>query len=343
MVLVRPAAMSDVDSLLELASLAGAGLTTLPKDKSLLSKRVRKSVNSLRELSEKPGDEAFLFVMEDSESRRVVGACGIVAKVGGYQPFYSYQIETSLFESKEIKISKEVPILRLLEDHDGPCEIGSLFLHPEFRKDHNGRFLQLVRFLFIAEHPEMFEPVVVSEIRGVSDKDGRSPFWDALGKHFFGIDFAEADRLSVVNKKFIADLMPDHPIYIPLLPQIAQDVIGQPHPESAPAVRNLEREGFKFANMVDIFDAGPVVKCERDQIRTVRESERKPIIAITDQPIQSPVYMMGTTGSDFRAVKGEIDLSNPKGARISDQCASALEASVGDSLRYVTLSSIVKA
>ena len=77
---------------------------------------------------------------------------------------------------------------------------------------------------------------MVSEIRGVLDKRGQSPFWDALGRHFFGIDFAEADRLSIVNKKFIADLMPDHPIYIPLLPPEAQAVIGKPHAESAKAV-----------------------------------------------------------------------------------------------------------
>jgi arginine/ornithine N-succinyltransferase beta subunit len=50
------------------------------------------------------------------------------------------------------------------------------------------------------------------------------------GRHFFGIDFGEADRLSVVNKKFIADLMPDHPIYIPLL---AEDCAGR-HRQAAP-------------------------------------------------------------------------------------------------------------
>ena len=46
-----------------------------------------------------------------------------------------------------------------------------------------------------------------------------------------------------MNKKFIADLMPDHPIYIPLLPYSAQEVIGKPHKESAPAVKNLKAEG----------------------------------------------------------------------------------------------------
>src|SRR5207244_699397 len=135
-----------------------------------------------------------------------------------------------------------------------------------------GRLLQLVRFLFMAEHPQCFESTVVSEIRGVVDAAGRSPFWDALGQHFFDIDFAEADRLSIVNKRFIADLMPRHPIYIPLLPKTAQEVIGKPHPESQRAVTNLEAQGFKFNNQVDIFDAGPVMICPRDEVKTVKRS-----------------------------------------------------------------------
>ena len=108
-----------------------------------------------------------------------------------------------------------------------------MFLHPDYRGGGNGRLLQFVRFLFIADRPEVFESTVVSEIRGVIDEQDRSPFWNALGQHFFGIDFADADRLSVINKKFIAELMPKHPIYIPLLPKDAQDVIGKPHKDSA--------------------------------------------------------------------------------------------------------------
>jgi arginine N-succinyltransferase len=343
MVVVRPVAASDLDGLVELASLAGVGLTTLPRDAKLLSKRIAASVQSLRKFAERPGGESYLFVMEDLAATppKLVGACGIVSKVGGFQPFYGYRIETSLFESKVINVRKEVPILTLHEEHDGPCEIGSLFLHPDWRHDQNGKMLQLVRFLFIAEHPDMFESTVISEIRGVLDERGHSPFWDALGRHFFGIDFAEADRLSIVNKKFIADLMPDHPIYIPLLPAEAQAVIGKPHHESAKAVTNLEREGFKFNGMVDIFDAGPVVSCPRDEIRTVRDSRRAVIGGIReggDETIAAgPLFMIGTTSEDFRAVKCPIDRRNVEGIRIPADAAAALGVNVGDAVRIVEL------
>jgi arginine N-succinyltransferase len=195
--------------------------------------------------------------------------------------------------------------------------------------------LQLVRFLFMAEHPDAFERVVVSEMRGVSDDQGRSPFWDAIGRHFFDIDFRRADYLSIVNKRFIADLMPDHPIYIPLLPKDAQDVIGVPHEHSKPAVKNLEAEGFTFANEVDIFDAGPVYQCERTKIRTIRESRRALVIEIAD-PIESPRHMIATSGREFRACQGKADFGQD-GVRIDRASADALQVRQGDVVRAVLL------
>src|SRR5215207_7760912 len=102
MVVIRPVAERDLDGLVELASLAGVGLTTLPKDRELLSKRIRRSLDSFKTQTDHPGGESYLLVMEDIELRRVVGACGITAKVGGFQPFYAYKIESVLFESKVI-------------------------------------------------------------------------------------------------------------------------------------------------------------------------------------------------------------------------------------------------
>jgi arginine N-succinyltransferase len=338
MVFIRPVAKADLDPLVELASLAGAGLTNLPRDKTLLRKRIEKSLSSFQALPvERPGGESYLFVMEDSDSGRVVGACGIMSKVGGYEPFYSYKIETTVFESKQIKVHKEVPILMLVEEHDGPCEIGSLFLHPQYRGDGNGRLLQLVRFLFMADNPDAFEATVVSELRGVSNEKGESPFWDALGRHFFGIDFAEADRLSIVNKKFIAELMPEHPIYIPLLPKSAQDVIGKPHNDGVHAVKNLEAEGFKFANMVDIFDAGPVLSCARDEIRTIKQSQRATVAQIVEGEINSPTYLIGNSRVDFRACKGPVQIIDEQNIHLTRACAAVLKVDVGQPIRYCEL------
>jgi arginine N-succinyltransferase len=118
-----------------------------------------------------------------------------------------------------------------------------------------------------------FRDQVVSELRGVVSPEGVSPFWEAIGRHFFRMDFAEADKLSAItDNQFILDLMPQHPIYIDLLPADARAVIGKCHKDGEGARKLLEWEGFSFSNVIDIFDGGPLVSAPRDHIRTKRES-----------------------------------------------------------------------
>ena len=337
MVFIRPVKLSDLDPLQALAAEAGVGLTTLPNDPDILLRRIKKSLRSMEQIPDRPGGETYLFVMEDAATGKVAGASGIVSKVGGFEPFYAYKIETQIARSKELKVRKEIKVLRLVRQHNGPAEIGSLYLAPAFRGGDNGRLLQLSRFLFLAEHRDAFEPTVVSELRGLIDSKGRSSFWDALGRHFFDCEFRQADHLSVVSKKFIADLMPRHPIYIPLLPKEAQDAIGQVHESSKPALKNLEREGFHFSGMVDIFDAGPCVSCKRDRIRTVRDSRVAKVTELTKDKIDSPVYLVGRNGGDtFRVCAGALGIGE-HGVRLPAEAADVLKTSPGEMVRYSLL------
>jgi arginine N-succinyltransferase len=89
------------------------------------------------------------------------------------------------------------------------------------------------------------------------------------------MDFAEADKLSATSdNQFILDLMPKYPIYVDLLPEAARAVVGQCHAEGVGARRLLEWEGFRFGNVVDIFDGGPLFTAARDSLRTAREAQR---------------------------------------------------------------------
>jgi arginine N-succinyltransferase len=104
-------------------------------------------------------------------------------------------------------------------------------------------------------------------------EEGVSPLWESLGRHFFSIDFKEADELTAQgNKQFIAELMPNNPVYVNLLPQEARDVLGQVHKNTVPARRLLEQEGFRYENYVDIFDGGPSLEARVQDIRAVRDS-----------------------------------------------------------------------
>lgn len=304
MMIIRPVAMKDLEDLVALAEETGYGLTTLPRDRNFLKKRIRESEINFQRMEESDLTElssrAYLFVLEDLEFRRVVGTSAIVPKVGGFEPFYAYRIKTVVHASEITGTRKEIKTLHLVAEHSGPCEIGSLFLSRKYRLKNIGRFLSLARFLFMAEHPNGFDRTVIAEIRGVIDESGHPPFWSAVGRHFFDIDFQQSDYLALLNKKIIADLMPTVPIYIPLLPKEAQAVIGVPHKDSAGALRILEEEGMHQSGMVDIFDAGPILVADRDEIRTVRESARYRL----EDLVQKEPMMIGTTSGEFRACLG---------------------------------------
>ncbi|MEE9211704.1 MAG: arginine N-succinyltransferase [Phycisphaeraceae bacterium] len=339
MLVIRPVSLNDLDQLVELTSMTSFGLTSLPKDRHLLRTRIAASQRAIEDTPDKPGGESYLFVMEDTDTGAVVGTSGVTAKVGGFEPFYAYRIETSVHESKMLNTRKEIRSLHLVTEHSGPTELVSLFLRPSHRRSGNGRFLSLARFLFLAEHPARFEPIVIAELRGVIDERGRSAFWDALGRHFFDIEFPDADYLSVVNKRFIADLMPTHPIYIPLLPRAAQEVIGQVHDRTRPALDLLLSEGFEHGQMVDIFEAGPIVRCRREQIHTVKHSVRATVADIADKPIESDTFIISNTLADFRACLGQVAADSPGRVRLANDTAAALGIKPGDTVRYAPLRS----
>jgi len=337
MLVLRPIHPDDLDQLMNLVTLTGFGLTTLPRDAELLRDRIIESQVSFERMTKRPRGETYLFVMEDLRTGKVIGTCGIVSKVGGFEPFYAYRVETSVHESEMLSVRKEIQKLQLVKDHNGPSEIGSLFLSPDYRRHNNGRLLSLGRFLFMAEHLQRFDPVVIAEMRGVIDDRGHSPFWDAIGKHFFDIDFPKADYLSMVNKKFIADLMPTHPIYVPLLPPEAQAVIGKVHEQTSPALKMLQDEGFHFTGEIDIFEGGPVVSCQRDQIRTIRESRRAVIADVADDLPGSEDYVLCNIRKDFRVCKGIVEPIADGTIRLTSRTALSLNVKVGDTVRFAPI------
>lgn len=334
MLAVRPVRNDDLDAVLALAERSGGGLTTLPNDRENLRRRIRDAVRGFETMGEAPRGGSYLFVMEDLRGHALCGTAGIVSKVGGFDPFYAYEIRVSVHESEALGVRKEVRCLHLVQEHSGPCEIGSLYLAPEFRGREAGRLLSLARFLFMAEHRALFDPIVIAELRGVVDAEGRSPFWDALGRNFFDMDFHRADSLGSDQKRVIADLMPRHPIYIPLLSAEAQAAIGEVHAEARGARRILEAEGFEFSGRVDIFDGGPMLQCAIENIRSIRESGRSAIAAISATPPEGPECILSNTAEDFRAVSGRISTQGD-GVVIDRRTALALELTVGDTVRHV--------
>ena len=274
--LVRSIRQNDLAALLHLASNVGVGVTTLPVNEDRLARRIDASLASQAAGADalpETSPSSFLFAMEDTATMQVAGICGVEGAVGLTEPWYNYRVGVSVRTSTEIHVYRRHETLFLCNDLTGAAELCSLFLHPDWRRDNNGGLLSKSRLLFMAEFPQRFNPRVIAELRGVSDADGRSPFWESLGRHFFKMEFSQADYLTGIGQKsFIAELMPQHPVYTTFLSDEARAVIGEVHEGTRPARAMLESEGFRFNGYVDIFDAGPTMQAALPEIRAVRKS-----------------------------------------------------------------------
>lgn len=353
MLLVRPVKMDDLDGVFELAQKTGGGLTTLPPDKKRLSEKIRESQKNFEYMPSRPKGETYFLVMEDLEKKKIVGTSAIYSKVGGFFPFWTYEVKSITKESKVLGVKKDVKYLQVKREHNGPSEVGTLFLDPEYRVGNNGRLLSLSRFVFVAQYRELFEDYFLAELRGRIDKEGNSVFWDCLGAHFFNVPFEKADLMVNEDKSFIDDLMPQHPIYIDLLPREAKMVIGEVHDDSRPAMRLLEKEGFEQIDEVDIFEAGPIVRGETDKLRCIKNSKIAELVEGKPDKIRPEqnwgqleevmqaetirFFMVSNinTFEDFRVVVCEIALSGEDKVTISKEAMDALNVKVGDSVRYV--------
>lgn len=335
MILLRPAQEQDIPAVYELAGNAPAGLTTLPHDLEKITSKVMESVKNLHYPPSSPKGESFLFVLE--HDGKVVGTSAIFSKVGGFEPFWTYQIKSLNNRYDKLNVDLDIKYLEVKREHNGPSEIGTLYLDPKHRHQNAGRLLSLGRFMFIAQHREMFENEILAELRGTIDKQGNAVFWDAIGAHFFGIPFTKADMMVNEDKNFIDELMPKFPIYIDLLPKDAQLVMGVVAEETRPALRLLEQEGFEAIDEVDIFEAGPVVQCATDKIRTISQSNLTKIGEALqgDEPATHLIANVNSI-ADFKVTVSYAEIDGEK-VHLPNHALDLLEVKPGDTVRVSPL------
>jgi arginine N-succinyltransferase len=330
---VRPARAGDFDAIYEMAKLTGGGFTNLPADKGTIVAKLARSETAFSSETEAPEGDLFLFVLENAETGSVRGTCQIFSRVGREHPFYSYRISKFTQTSPELGRTFHTEMLTLCTDFNDCSEVGGLFLHPEARASGVGLgvLLARTRYLFIRRNRERFADKVVAELRGVIDEHGGSPFWDSIAGRFFGMSFQEADAFnSAHGTQFIADLMPKTPIYTALLSPEALAVLREPHPSGEAAMRMLEREGFSGDGYVDIFDGGPTMSANTDQIRTIRDAHDL-VLDGTRAPHDGEKMMVAAGRlADFATGYGHVAITKDGTGTIDAAAAATLGLAEGD-------------
>ena len=328
---IRAATPDDVQSLYEMAKLTGGGFTNLPPDRKALAAKLERAASDFARIGEglDLADEQFVMVLENTETGHVRGTAQLFTQVGQHWPFYSYRITTLTQHSEELERTVTAEMLTLTNDLGGCSEVGGLFLHPGQRAGGLGMLLARSRYLFIAAHRDRFGDRILAELRGIIDERGGSPFWDAIGGRFFGMNFQTADQFNAVHgNQFIADLMPKHPVYIAMLSDDARQVIGLPHPSGRAAMRMLENEGFGFEGYVDIFDGGPTMLARTNRVQSIRDALHLPVATTDLDKGEKALIASGSLGN-FRCCFGAREVRDGAIA-IDSQSADILRVSRGD-------------
>lgn len=272
MFVVRPVELADVPVLETLAAVATPGVHTLPRTRTTIERSVERSIASFSSHSDVPSEEAYFFVMEGPDGA-IAGTAAIAATAGASGTFFAFRNDVLSQVSRDLNISHNVHALTLCSDLTSHSQLSSFYLR-ERRAGDSAALLSRARLLFAAIAPHRFSDKFFASMSGLTDADGRSPFWEALGRKFFGLDFLEAERLieGARNRTLIVELMPHYPVYVPLLPGEAQAAMGQVHREGELPFRILSDEGFEPDEYVDIFDGGPVLRAHKKALRSFSES-----------------------------------------------------------------------
>jgi len=301
--LIRQSKPEDVPTLLKLARMVY--FINLPPDERLIEDKIQHSQRCFRRVaagaqtpaqtlaaangrkSRRAGkggfaaleeeSDLFMFTIEDMETGGVIGTSQVRAHQGGPgDPNWGFKISEKRFYSASLGQGTTHTVGQLYGDETGPSEIGGLILQPSHRghRLRPGRFISFVRFHFMGLHRPVFSERIIAEMMPPVSSSGDNIFWDAFGRKFIPVKYAEADRFCQHNRKFISELLPKEEIYLTLLPLEVQNMVGVVSRETIPARRMLESLGFAHRGIVDPFDGGPHLEAATGTVPLVKDTSR---------------------------------------------------------------------
>ncbi|WNZ86460.1 arginine N-succinyltransferase [Pseudomonas sp. P108] len=338
MLVLRPVEQTDLPQLQQLARDSLVGVTSLPDDSERLRAKIAGSCASFASAAAANGPENYFFVLEDLDEQRLVGCSEILATAGFDEPFYSLRNRHFTSASRELNIEHGVPALSLCHDLNDHTLLRGFHIDANLVRTPFSELLSRARLLFMAAHAPRFAEAVITEIVGYSDEEGHSPFWDALGKHFFDLPYVEAERLcGLQSRTFLAELMPQYPIYVPMLPQAAQDCIGRIHPDGQEAFDILEREGFETNSYIDLFDAGPTLYARTANIRSIARSQMATVQQQPQIDARGRYLLSNDALHGFRAMIAELDYQPDQPLSLTPAMCAALNVTDGSPIRLIAL------
>ena len=303
----------------------------------------------------------YVFLLWDLHTQKAIGSSSIIAQLGRRDaPYIYFDVIDEERYSKSLDKHFHHTLLRLGFSYKGPTELGGLVVQPEERgsPERLGRFVSYARFAYIAGRRDAFRDQLLAELLPPLEPDGTSHLWEALGRRFTGMSYAEADRLSSRDKDFIRDLFPLNEIHTSLFDDKARDVIGKVGAQTLGVERMLRAVGFRYARRVDPFDGGPHFVSPTEEVTLIQTSRRVRFAGPLEGASQPPSASGGATSAAgppaeqravilrylpsapfARSVQSEFRWSGSDGVRLPEAIRGHLELELGVELMVTPLPS----
>jgi len=182
--------------------------------------------------------------------------------IGLVQPRHWYHVGCVVHAAAELGLFHRLQTLQLGNDHTGASELADIAWQPDLDLPGQARALQALvagALARVQAAPARYAPQLIVELPGLTDADGRSPFWQGLGRPFFAGDTAQAARrFGPAWRSHVAALMPRQPVYTAFLPADAQAAIGQVAPAARVLAEVLWQAGLRYGHHITIDQGGPV-------------------------------------------------------------------------------------
>ncbi|WP_182915807.1 arginine N-succinyltransferase [Massilia cavernae] len=277
MYVVRPVEMADLPRLEMLCRRDNQRVHTLPQSRHGLAALVEQSVASFQSRPALPADERYTFVLESAADGALAGTASLVAQAGGGASFLAFRQDMMQQVSPDLDVSNNVDMLMLCSDLSGYSQLAGYHAPgPAIGHEHKC-LLGRARLMYAALAPQRFAHKFFASLPGATDGSKRSPFWDAIGRNFFHMDFMQVEKLlgGARNRALIAGLMPHYPVYVSLLPADARAALATVDPLARGGFEMLCDEGFEANDYVDICDGGPLLQASRHALKSYSSSMRR--------------------------------------------------------------------
>lgn len=182
-----------------------------------------------------------------------------------------YHVGCVVHAAPALKLQHRQHTLLLGNDHTGCSELADLAWQRQGRSlaEQAAALRALVQgtLAHIASQRARYASTLIVELPGRRDAQGRSPFWQGLGRHFYSGDpQAAAERFGPDWRCHVAALLPRQPVYAAFLNEAAQAAIAQVDEQHLLLMDTLWHAGLRYGHHISIDDGGPVFEGPLDAL-----------------------------------------------------------------------------